>query len=342
MPGTVLVVDDEPLMCVYIAEVLEDAGYTCETFSDSLQALERIVSGESRPDLIFSDISMPGIDGIELLRSMGNAVSSAPFVLLSGRYERALAIDAMKLGAADYLYKPVRPADVLAMAQKHCLASDGQREAIGAALENYLQAGEVNQQASLGELVLILGALGLKRVETRQHALRVARYAALLGESCALDAEQLLTLRIGATIHDIGKILIPYNILMKSGKLDDREWAVMKLHSQLGWELLHPFDELQAAAELVRCHHEHFAGGGYPRGLSGSDIPLGTRIFSVADTLDAILSDRPYRKGRSLEAARGIIAENTGTQFDPEIVKVFDSIPDEHLMRIHTEEPDGV
>ena len=110
-------------MCVYIAEVLEDAGYICETFSDSLQALERIVSGESRPDLIFSDISMPGIDGIELLRSMGDAVSSAPFVLLSGRYERALAIDALKLGAADYLYKPVRPADVLAMAQKHCLAN---------------------------------------------------------------------------------------------------------------------------------------------------------------------------------------------------------------------------
>ncbi len=264
MPGTVLVVDDEPLMCVYIAEVLEDAGYTCETFSDSLQALERIVSGELRPDLIFSDISMPGIDGIELLRSMGDANSAAPFVLLSGRYERALAIDALKFGAADYLYKPVRPADVLAMAQKHCLASDGQREAIGAALENYLQAGEVNRQASLEDLVLILGALGLKRVETHQHALRVARYAVLLGESCALDAGQLLTLRVGATIHDIGKILIPYNVLMKPGKLDDREWAVMKLHPQLGWELLQPFDELHAAAEIVRCHHERFAGGGYP------------------------------------------------------------------------------
>ena len=116
----------------------------------------------------------------------------------------------------------------------------------------------------------------------------------------------------------------------------------MKLHPQLGWELLQPFDELHAAAEIVRCHHERFAGGGYPRGLSGSDIPLRSRIFSVADTLDAILSDRPYRKGRSLGVARGIIAENTGTQFDPEIVKVFDSIPDECLMRIHTEEPDGV
>jgi response regulator RpfG family c-di-GMP phosphodiesterase len=342
MPGTVLVADDEPLMCVYIAEVLEDAGYTRETFPDSLQALERIVSGESRPDLIFSDISMPGIDGIELLRSMGNAVSSAPFVLLFGRYERALAIDALKLGAADYLYKPVRPADVLAMAQKHCLASDGQREAIGAALGNYLQAGEVNQQAFLEELVLILGALGLKRVETHQYALRVARYAVLLGESCELAAGQLLTLRVGATIHDIGKILIPYNVLMKPGKLDDREWAVMKLHPQLGWELLQPFDELHAVAEIVRCRHDRFAGGGYPRGLSGSDIPLGACIFSVADTLYAVLSDSPYRKGRSCGVARGIIAENMGTQFDPEIVKVFDSIPDEHLMRIHTEEPDGV
>lgn len=329
-------------MCVYIAEVLEDAGYTCETFSDSLQALERIVSGELRPDLIFSDISMPGIDGIELLRSIGDASSSTPFILLSGRYERALAIDAMKLGAADYLYKPVRPADVLAMARKHCVASDGQRDAIGAALQSYLQAGDVNQHVSLEELLLILGVLGLKRVETHQHALRVGRYSELLGELCALDTEQFRTLRIGATLHDIGKILIPYNVLMKPVKLDDREWAVMKLHSQLGWELLHPFGELQAAAELVHCHHERFSGGGYPRGLSGSDIPLGARIFAVADTLDAILSDRPYRKGRSLEAARTIIAENTGTQFDPEIVKMFDSIPNECLIRIHAEEPDGV
>jgi response regulator RpfG family c-di-GMP phosphodiesterase len=340
MLGTVVVVDDEPLMCIYIAEVLEDAGYICETFSNSLAALERIVSGGLQPDLIFSDIGMPGMDGIELLRSVGDADSTAPFVLLSGRYERGLAIDALKLGAADYLYKPVRPADVLAMARKHCVASDGQREAIGAALENYLQAGDVGQRASLEELLLMLGTLGLKRVETHQHALRVARYAELIGEACGLDDDQLRTLRIGSTIHDIGKILIPYNLLMKPGKLDDREWVVMKLHAQLGWELVRPFVELQQPAEIVLCHHEQFTGGGYPRGLQGTDIPLGARVFSVADTLDAILSDRPYRQGQSIDVARSVIAENSGTQFDPEVACAFGNIPDDDLLRIHTEVPD--
>lgn len=336
MPGTVLVVDDEPLMCVYIAEVLEDAGYTCETFSSSLKALDHIVSGGSRPDLIFSDIGMPGMDGIELLRSVGDTNSVAPFVLLSGHYERELAINALKLGAADYLYKPVRPADVLAMAQKHCLASDGQREAISAALEQFLQAGDTSQDSSLEQLLRMLGTIGLRRVETHQHGVRVARYAVLLGQRYGLDAELLRTLRIGATIHDIGKILIPYNVLMKPGPLDEREWEVMKLHSQLGWELLNPFVELQPPAEIVRCHHERFAGGGYPRDLRGDQIPIGARIFAVADTLDAILSDRPYRKGRSLAVAQQIIDENSGAQFDPGVVLAFASIPDEDLMQIHT------
>lgn len=340
MPGTVLVVDDEPLMCVYIAEVLEEAGYTCETFSSSLQALDQILSGDSRPDLIFSDIGMPDMDGIELLRSVGDAHSATPFVLLSGRYERELAISALKLGAADYLYKPVRPADVLAMAQKHCRASDGQREAISAAPQQFLEAGDTSNDSSLEQLLLMLGTIGLKRVETHQHAVRVARYAVLLGEQCGLDAEQLSILRIGATIHDIGKILIPYNILMKPGPLDEREWDVMKLHSRLGWELLHPFAELQSPAEIVRCHHERFAGGGYPRGLTGDDIPIGARIFAVADTLDAVLSDRPYRKGRSLSVAREIVAENSGTQFDPDVVHAFAHIPDQDLLRIHTGVPD--
>ncbi|MDA0204362.1 MAG: HD domain-containing protein, partial [Acidobacteria bacterium] len=156
-----------------------------------------------------------------------------------------------------------------------------------------------------------------------------------------LSDEQLDTLRIGATLHDIGKILIPYNIIMKPGPLDEREWIIMKQHVELGLALLKPFHELAAASEIVHAHHERFDGCGYPRGLAGAAIPLGSRIFAVADTLDAILSDRPYRQGRPLAEARRIVSENVGTQFDPEVVSVFQAIPDQALIQIRAEAPDS-
>jgi putative nucleotidyltransferase with HDIG domain len=186
----------------------------------------------------------------------------------------------------------------------------------------------------------VLGGLGLKRVETLQHAIRVSRVSLLIGERIGLSSEQLDTLRIGATLHDIGKILIPYNIVRKPGPLDEREWIIMKQHAELGWELLKPFQGLAAAGEIVRSHHECFDGSGYPRGLAGAAIPLGSRIFAVADTLDAVLSDRPYRRGRPLAEARAIVSANAGTQFDPEVVSVFRQMPDQELIQIRAEAPD--
>jgi putative nucleotidyltransferase with HDIG domain len=323
-----------------MAKVLEGAGYSCETFSDSLAALNSIVSGSSRPDLIFSDIGMPGIDGLKFLKSTRETPPAPPLVLVSGQYERQLALYALQWGAADYLAKPFRPADVLALAEKYCVTGQSCREAIDAALHNYLRLSGRGQATTLEDLLHVLGGLGLKRVETLQHAIRVSRVSALIGECLGLDREQLDTLRIGATLHDIGKILIPYNIVMKPSPLNEREWFIMKQHAQLGWELLSPFQELAAAAEIVLSHHERFDGGGYPRGLAGTAIPLGSRIFAVADTLDAVLSDRPYRHGRPLCEARGIISANAGTQFDPKIVSAFQQIPDQTLLQIRAEAPD--
>jgi HD-GYP domain-containing protein (c-di-GMP phosphodiesterase class II) len=280
------------------------------------------------------------MDGLKFLKSVRESRSAAPLVLVSGQYKAQLAIYALRLGAADYLAKPVRPADVLAIAEKHCLTGESRREAIDTALSSYLRLGGRRRKTALDGLLEILGGLGLKRVETLQHALRVSGISLVIGERVGLGDQQLDTLRIGAALHDIGKILIPYNIVMKPGPLDEREWIIMKQHVQLGWALLKPFPELAAASEIVRAHHERFDGCGYPRGLAGAAIPLGSRIFAVADTLDAILSDRPYRQGQPLAEARRIISENVGTQFDPEIVAVLQQIPDQALLQIRAAAPD--
>ena len=180
----------------------------------------------------------------------------------------------------------------------------------------------------------VFDVLGFKRYETLQHSKRVAAYAVLLGEAKKLSTEELGHLALGALLHDIGKIAIPHNVLMKAGPLNDQEWGVMRLHPQIGWELLSEFPELGAEAEIVYSHHERFDGKGYPRRLKGHDIPLGARIFSIVDTLDAITSDRPYRGRQPIETAVAEIASHSNKQFDPTLVRTFQRVPKAALEEI--------
>ena len=162
----------------------------------------------------------------------------------------------------------------------------------------------------------------------------------LLGRRCQLTDERLRDLRLGTLLHDVGKLAIPHNILMKPGPLDPEEWPVMQLHAELGWQILEPFSQLANAAEIVRSHHERWDGGGYPRGLAGDAIPIGARIFAVADTFDAITSDRPYRKGRAVAAAKSEIVGMSGIQFDRQVVRRFDKISDLELAEIRRRHSD--
>jgi HD-GYP domain-containing protein (c-di-GMP phosphodiesterase class II) len=178
--------------------------------------------------------------------------------------------------------------------------------------------------------------LGLKRLETLQHSRRVAGFAQLIGVAAGLDRQELEVLEIGSLLHDIGKAGIPHNVLMKPTSLNESEWRVMKMHPTLGRELMSRIDGVTREAEIVHSHHERFGGGGYPRGLSKEEIPLGARVFSIADTLDAIISDRPYRPGQPLVAARAEISRLGGIQFDPEIVRCFERIPDDRIEHLRT------
>ncbi|MEN6311730.1 MAG: HD domain-containing phosphohydrolase [Acidobacteriota bacterium] len=160
------------------------------------------------------------------------------------------------------------------------------------------------------------------------HSRKAARYALLLAQVLGIGEENVLQdLFLGALLHDIGKVVVPGEILAKAGPLTPGEREIIREHPGVGWRLIREFRPLKAASEIVLCHHERFDGGGYPAGLAGDRIPLGARIFSLADTLDAITSDRPYRRGRPFETAMQEIGRAAGSQFDPAIVGVFLSVP---------------
>src|SRR5207245_594590 len=187
----------------------------------------------------------------------------------------------------------------------------------------------VNLEKSYDYTLEALGdALDMKDAETEGHSRRVTAYTIAIARAMGIPKEQIAVIARGAFLHDIGKMAIPDEILRKPGPLTPDQVAVMKEHSFRGYNMLKKIPFLQEASEIVYSHQEKFDGTGYPRGLKGEEIPLGARIFSVADTLDAITSDRPYRPAQTLTAAREEIYRWSGRQFDPQVVEVFRSMPD--------------
>ena len=333
--------DDEPSMREYLSEVLDQRGYECHAFSGGLAALSYLSGAEPAPDLILTDINMPGMRGIDLLRNVKVVAPDLPVILISGLYELGLAIDALKMGAADYLLKPATPDDVIKLVAKHLETLTQSQHALAQqALRRFTSFRNPNRP--VGEQVQeLFEALGFKRYETMQHSKRVAAYATLLGKACGLGREELNHLELGALLHDIGKITTPHNVLLKSGPLDEDQWVAMRLHPRIGAELLGEFPELQQEAEIVHSHHERFDGKGYPRGDRSEQIPIGARIFSIVDTFDAITSDRPYRAGQSIPIALEEIRNQRATQFDPRLVDIFLKMQESELESIRRAYPDN-
>ncbi len=193
------------------------------------------------------------------------------------------------------------------------------------------------QSAFSATLISLSKAIDLRDRDTEGHCRRVVEYSLLMGRNLKFSQDEMVRLSHGALLHDIGKIGVPDAILMKPGPLTDEEWAIMRTHPELGFEMVSDVRQLERAREIILNHHERFDGKGYPRGLRGEEIPLSARVFSIADAFDAMISDRPYRKGMAVEDARAEVRRCAGTQFDPICVAAFDQIPDEQLRRI-TEE----
>jgi putative nucleotidyltransferase with HDIG domain len=203
-------------------------------------------------------------------------------------------------------------------------------ESLVAARTDQLQAAMANLERSYDITLEALGdALDLKDAETEGHSRRVTAFTIAIAKAMGLPAEQIPMIARGAFLHDIGKMAIPDAILRKPGKLTTDEMAIMKEHCYKGYQIVKKIPFLSDACDIIYSHQERFDGTGYPRGLKGKEIPLGARIFSVADTLDAITVDRVYRRGRSYQVARDEIEKWSGRQFDPEVVKVFLEMPAE-------------
>jgi putative nucleotidyltransferase with HDIG domain len=253
-------------------------------------------------------------------------------------HDISVALAAIRNGAYDYLLKPFEREQLLATVRR---ALENRRlkmenRAYQTNLESLVAARTEQLRKAMGDLErsydVTLEALGdaldLKDAETEGHSKRVTAYTIAIARALGLPKEQISVIARGAFLHDIGKMAIPDNILRKPGKLTNEEMLIMREHCYRGYQMLKKIPFLNEACDIVYSHQEKFDGSGYPRGLRGDEIPLGARIFSIADTLDAITCDRPYRKAQSLDAARAEIKRCSGTQFDPEIVERFLQMPD--------------
>jgi putative nucleotidyltransferase with HDIG domain len=347
----ILVVDDDPAVRDVLAQGLGDCGYRCDTASDGLEALEKVRAAGF--ELLLSDIDMPLMDGVLLLKEIKALQPDTECIMLTGIVDLDTAIQAMRIGASDYLTKPFNLAQVRitverALEKRRLILENREyRVALEAkVLERTAELSRKTHQVEIlfsklndsyrATLEALATALDARDAETLGHSVRVAAYTVAVARRMGVGEPELTDIYRGALLHDVGKIGIPDAILRKPGKLNADEWREMRRHPEIGARMLQGINFLEGAIAIVLCHQERYDGKGYPARLKGERIPLGARIFAVVDTLDAMTSDRPYRKALSYDKAREEIIRFSGTQFDPSVVEVFLRIPESEWQAIHT------
>jgi putative nucleotidyltransferase with HDIG domain len=300
-PARVLVVDDETPVRAMIAAALEREGYTVELAGGGREALDALELNAF--NLVLTDIVMQDVNGIALLERIHALQPNLPVVMVTAVHDISVAIDSMRRGAYDYLLKPFERDQLLSTVSRaltHLEETQNYHqsleEMVRARTEMLRHAMEDLEHSYDVTLEALGDALDLKDSETEGHSKRVTAYAIALARAMGIPPDEIKIIARGAFLHDIGKMAIPDDILRKPGKLDSDEQAVMREHCARGYQMLRKIPFLAGAAEIVYCHQEYFDGNGYPNGLRGREIPVGARIFAVADTLDAITSDRPYRR----------------------------------------------
>jgi|SRR5215213_1278909 len=323
-----LVVDDEPTVLNTATDALNTAGYQCLTARSASQALITLTNPAYVFDLLICDVRMSGMNGIDLMKHALQIFPKLPVIVMSGAPEIEIAVEAHRAGAADYLIKPFNHEDLL-----NAVSQTITRQATAAAAaRTHTQDWDTAARA----FALSLDA---RDKETEGHAERVVAFSVRLGQELGMSGFDLISLELGARLHDIGKIAVPDDVLKKPAPLTEDEWAKMRIHPVKGQEMVRAMgDRLpEAAAVIVGQHHEQWDGQGYPLGLKEDQICLGARIFAVADTFDAITSDRVYRLGQPYQVALDEILKFNGIQFDPVVVDAFRRIDPTEWERLRSQ-----
>jgi len=331
-----LIVDDEAEVRGVLHDLLSGP-YQCGEAASAEDAIAEL--RENDYQLVISDITMSGMSGLEMIPHVKVVSPDTVIVMISGMQTIESAINALRLGAFDYLMKPfdLRQAEaaVSRALDHHELIAAKRR------YENHLEELVTQRTAELDDalnslenayrstLRALTAALETRDAETHGHSERVVTFSLRLGREYGLSSHEMKALEFGSLLHDIGKIGVPDAILRKPAKLTDEEWIKMREHPLHGQQILRGIQFLEGAARVVAQHHEKWDGSGYPLGIKGEEIDICARIFSVADAFDAITSDRVYRKGRPYQAAAEELNEWIGRQFDPKVVEAFHRVPQE-------------
>jgi two-component system response regulator RpfG len=326
----VLIVDDQLISRMILEQLVHSLGDHTEavSFADPIEALEW--AKKNPLDLILTDLKMPNMNGVEFTHWVRNTPScvDVPVVIITCMDDQTTKYRALEAGATDFLTKPIdhhecraRCRNLLKLREQQVIIRDRARW-----LEKEIADKTRALQLREKETLLRLAKAGEYRdSDTSGHVFRMANTTRLIAETLGMNDVYCDVIEQAAPMHDIGKIGVPDNILLKRGRLTAHERSIMQHHSQIGYEILRdsPSQYLQLGATIAWCHHEHFDGSGYPRGLRGDDIPLEARIVALADVFDALLSERPYKKPWKVDQAVELIRSESGGHFDPACVEAM-------------------
>ena len=331
-PYKIIAVDDEGGIIDSLSVFLKRSGYHLTGCTNPLEAIE-LVRNEHF-DLMLLDFIMTPIHGDKVVEEIRKFNQELYILLLTGHKDLAPPLETIKrLSIQGYCEKSDK-FDQLLLLIESALKSIEQMNIIKKINTELKESQENLEKAYLESIQTLRYTVEAKDRYTRGHSDRVAEYSVLIGKHMGLSEEELKTLRIGGLFHDIGKIGIPDAILLKEGKLDDNEYSEIKNHPSIGKHILSNASIFSNIIPIVYHHHEKYNGSGYPEQLAGENIPLLARITAVADTFDAMTSKRSYRNAIPLEYVRAEIEKCSGTQFDPQIAKVFLDIIDNHYDEI--------
>jgi putative two-component system response regulator len=327
----VMVVDDEKLVSDILARYLSELGYSCVTAQSGIEALRKLQ--EHPCDLALCDVRMPGMDGIELLKSIKEFDEEIAVIMVSAVDNREVAVEAMRAGAHDYVIKPFHFEEVLISVQRALQnrrllleRKEYQRDLEEKVDERTRELAEKNEELQrlfISAIESIVLALQAKDEYTEGHSRRVSAHAIAIAREQSLSAKEVENIGLAALLHDIGKVGTKESILNKPGKLTDEEGDHIRSHPLVAASILEPITPLGDIIAYIKHVHEAYDGSGYPEGLAGERIPLGARIITVADVFDAMTSPRPYRPAMEASVVLDHLRREAGRQFDPKVVDAF-------------------